>query len=197
LPHWQKPNSSQANPRDRDRNPNEPTPEIIVPYPRWVISRHNGPFASCPLCPKSEYSSVQVGCPLGARSGPQVSRGAAVRDSSSKRTRMRPSSTPSKLIYRREPAGRSGPPDLTDPLQHVDAERPALLHQPIRRRVRIDAQGQEQGIERHLHHPGGAERIAHLPVGRAHHVNALCQALKQGRDGTAHASLFISVCGLS
>src|SRR6478672_1919481 len=61
----------------------------------------------------------------------------------------------------------------------------------------IDAQGQQQGIERYLHHPGGGESIAHLPVGHAHHVNALRQALKQGRDGTAHASLPISMCRLS
>jgi hypothetical protein len=27
-------------------------------------------------------------------------------------------------------------------------------------------------------------------VGHAHHVDALRQALKQGRDGTAHADLF-------
>jgi heme/copper-type cytochrome/quinol oxidase subunit 2 len=33
----------------------------------------------------------------------------------------------------------------------------------------------------------------HLPVGHAHHVNALLQALKQGRDETAHASLPISI----
>jgi hypothetical protein len=32
-------------------------------------------------------------------------------------------------------------------------------------------------------------------VGHAHHVNALRQALKQGRDGTAHASLPISCIG--
>ena len=56
--------------------------------------------------------------------------------------------------------------------------------------VRIDAQGQQQGIERHLHNPGGGESIAHRPVGHAHHVNALRQALKQGRDRTAHAYLF-------
>ena len=37
----------------------------------------------------------------------------------------------------------------------------------------IDAQGQQQGIEGHLHHPGSGESIAHLPVSHAHHVKAL------------------------
>jgi hypothetical protein len=54
--------------------------------------------------------------------------------------------------------------------------------------VRIDAQSQPQGIEGHLHNPGGGESIAKLAVGHAHDINALRQALKQGRDGIAHAS---------
>src|SRR6476620_5113575 len=62
---------------------------------------------------------------------------------------------------------------------------------------RIDTQGKQQGIERHLHHPGGGESIAHLPVSHAHHVNALRQPLKQGCDGATHASLPISMCRLS
>jgi len=51
---------------------------------------------------------------------------------------------------------------------------------------------QQQGIERHLHHPGGGESIAHLGVGHAHDVNALRQALKQGCDGITHVCLSLS-----
>jgi hypothetical protein len=54
---------------------------------------------------------------------------------------------------------------------------------------RINAQGQQQGIERHLHHPCGGESIARLSMGHAYHVNALRQALKQGTSGVAHAFL--------
>jgi hypothetical protein len=38
--------------------------------------------------------------------------------------------------------------------------------------VRIDAQGQPQWIEGHLHDPSGGESIAKLAVGHAHHINA-------------------------
>jgi hypothetical protein len=55
--------------------------------------------------------------------------------------------------------------------------------------ARIDAQGQQQRIERHLHHPSGGKSITGLPVAHAHNVNALREALKQGRDGIAHALL--------
>src|SRR5262245_38894863 len=55
--------------------------------------------------------------------------------------------------------------------------------------MRIDTQCQQQGIERHLHYPGRGEGIAHFSVGHAYHVDALRQALKNGRDRTAHASL--------
>jgi hypothetical protein len=55
--------------------------------------------------------------------------------------------------------------------------------------VRVDAQGQQQGIVRNLHDPRGGESIVHLSVGYTHHLNALRQALKQGRDGSAHLSL--------
>src|SRR5680860_857934 len=57
--------------------------------------------------------------------------------------------------------------------------------------VRIDAQGQQQGIERHLHYPGGGEGIAYLPMGHAHHVNALFQRLTQGVYvvGVAHGEV--------
>src|SRR6476619_194400 len=58
----------------------------------------------------------------------------------------------------------------------------------------IDAQGQQQGIEGHLHHPGGGESIAHLPVSHANYINALRQPLKQGCDGATHPSLPISMC---
>src|SRR4029079_7806986 len=34
-----------------------------------VISRHNGPFALCPLTPDCGHSSVQVGCAKSANSG--------------------------------------------------------------------------------------------------------------------------------
>ena len=47
-----------------------------------------------------------------------------------------------------------------------------------------------KGFEGYLHHPGGGESITYRSVGHAHHVDALRQALKQGRDGTAHAYLF-------
>ena len=50
--------------------------------------------------------------------------------------------------------------------------------------MRIDAQGQQQGIEGHLHHPGGGESIAHLPVSHANYINALRQPLKQGWAAT-------------
>src|SRR6478735_3771829 len=55
--------------------------------------------------------------------------------------------------------------------------------------ARIDAQGQQQWIERHLHHPSGGEGITPVLVGHAYQVNALRQALKQGRDRTAHEPL--------
>src|SRR5262245_38609564 len=55
--------------------------------------------------------------------------------------------------------------------------------------VRIDAQGQQQGIEGNLHNPGCGESIARLSVGNAYDVNALGQAFAQGRDGTAHVFL--------
>jgi hypothetical protein len=55
--------------------------------------------------------------------------------------------------------------------------------------VRIDAQNEQDGIERNLHHPGGGECIARLTLGYADDVDALRQALEQGGDGTAHFSL--------
>jgi hypothetical protein len=55
--------------------------------------------------------------------------------------------------------------------------------------MRIDAQGQEQGIKRHLHYPSGGESIAFLSIGHAHDVNALRQLLKQGSYGIAHLFL--------
>jgi len=60
--------------------------------------------------------------------------------------------------------------------------------QLIGRMLRIDAQSEQQGIERDLHNPGGSESIALFSVGHAHNVNALRQTLEQGRDATAHIS---------
>jgi hypothetical protein len=60
--------------------------------------------------------------------------------------------------------------------------------------ARIDAQGQQQGIERDLHHPGGGKSISRVPLGHAHNVNALREALEQGRNGTTHTPL--PSCGL-
>ncbi len=64
-----------------------------------------------------------------------------------------------------------------------------FVQQPIGRVVRIDAQNEQDGIERNLHHPGGGECIARLTLGYADDVDALRQALEQGGDGTAHFSL--------
>jgi hypothetical protein len=54
--------------------------------------------------------------------------------------------------------------------------------------LRVDAQSQQQGIERDLHDPGSGESITHLFMGHADYVNALRQTLEQGREGFAHIS---------
>src|ERR1019366_4974983 len=58
--------------------------------------------------------------------------------------------------------------------------------------VRIDAQGQQQGIVRDLHHEGRGESIAQIPMSDAHHINARRQALKQTYNRIAHPRLPVS-----
>jgi hypothetical protein len=48
-------------------------------------------------------------------------------------------------------------------LQHVHAERAALLQQAIGRMLRVDAQGQQQGIERNLHHQAAVKALRVSP----------------------------------
>jgi hypothetical protein len=55
--------------------------------------------------------------------------------------------------------------------------------------VGVNAQSQQQGLERDLHNPSGGESIAHLSVGHAYHVNTLRNTLEQGREGDAHVFL--------
>jgi hypothetical protein len=57
-------------------------------------------------------------------------------------------------------------------LQDVEREAAPLLQRLVGGVVRIDAQGQEQGIERHLRHPGGGEHITSPAAGGADGIYA-------------------------